>query len=95
MDNPINIKHVVIVEQEAVDKLFDIVAIPAKAVYPDTTSQTNAMDQAKIDFDTMLNLYIHKAFKAGKKVGKMYPKVNQDLLHYESYLFINDTNSIM
>lgn len=74
MGNPLKIKHTVIVEQEAVDKLFDIVAAPAKAIYPDPESQTSAMDQAKIDFDTLLNLYIHKAFKAGKKVGRMYPK---------------------
>lgn len=71
MGQLIRVKHVLIISQEAVDTLFKIVHDAVIAPYASVEEQDAAIAKAKIDFETTLNLLAHKAFKAGKKVGKI------------------------
>lgn len=70
MASPIKIKHAAYVKEEAADKLYHTLVDTAIAVFPDTTSQAEALLAAKADFEIQLNNIVHKAFKEGKKIGK-------------------------
>ncbi|MCX6733077.1 MAG: hypothetical protein NTV98_06075 [Candidatus Roizmanbacteria bacterium] len=66
----IKVKHVLIISQEAVDALFKIVQDAVSATYLTKEEETVAVAKAKADFESMLNLIVHKSFKAGRKIGK-------------------------
>lgn len=66
----VKVKHVLILNQDAVDALFKIVHDAVNATYTTVDEQTAAITKAKADFESMLNLFAHKSFKAGKKLGK-------------------------
>lgn len=70
--NPIKVKHAVYPTQEAIDNLFKLASDPSLITYSTVEEQTAALNSAKIDFETLLNMYLHKAFKKGKKLGKAY-----------------------
>jgi len=66
------LKHKITVASESVDALFNLVAIPAVKTYTSTMEETAAMEQAKRDFESMLNDFVSQSFKIGKKVGGMW-----------------------
>lgn len=68
--NPIKIKSVPYPTQEALDALFNIPCDAALQSYPSVEAQIAALDAAKTDFESMLSMYLHKAYKAGKKAYK-------------------------
>lgn len=74
MEQLVEVKHVLIINQSAVDTLFDIVHKAVAATYATEAEQTAAIVKAKAEFESMLNLLAHKSFKAGRKLGKVAGK---------------------
>jgi hypothetical protein len=70
MATDIKIKHAAVISDEALDKLYYIATDAASKTYPNVEEMNKALESAKVDFETLLNRYLHKAFKAGKKIGK-------------------------
>jgi hypothetical protein len=60
----------VILKNEEEDKLFDIVKEVCLSQYVSHDDQELALETAKIDFESLLNRYIQKAFKLGKRYMK-------------------------
>lgn len=68
----IKVKSTVYPTPEAVDMLYNKLVPVASTTYPDQASMDAAMVAAKADFEIALGALLHKAFKAGKKLGKTY-----------------------
>lgn len=78
------IKHAIELSDEEVDTLFNAAAMPASATYATKEAQAAALEQAKMDFKALLGVYIHHAFKFGKKIGKAKAD-EKDTLMYKDY----------
>lgn len=72
------LKHAIVLNDEEVSKLFDIVMNACLTMYPTPEAQAEGIAAAKVDFETLLNRYAHKAFKFGKKLGKTSAKMKQE-----------------
>lgn len=65
------IKHAVNVGEDEVTSLFDIAKDASLKVYATPEEQAQALMAAKADFALLLDTYTQKAFKMGKKIGKI------------------------
>lgn len=65
------LKHAVVVSDEELDKLYNIAVNACLIAYSSPEEQARGIMNGKVDFESMLNLYLHKAFKLGKKIARM------------------------
>lgn len=72
------LKHTIVLNDEEVTNLFNIVMNSCLASYPSPEEQARAIASAKLDFETLLNRYAHKAFKLGKKIAKLGMEVKKE-----------------
>lgn len=65
------LKHAVVVSDEELDKLYNIAVNACLTPYSSPDEQARGIVAGKVDFESLLNLYLHKAFKLGKKIARM------------------------
>lgn len=75
------IKHIVEAEKAEVDLLFDMVMTTCMTTYPNVDEQAIALANCKVSFEKALNEHLGKAFKLGKKLGKMKADSKDDTMY--------------
>lgn len=75
------VKHAVYLEESELTSLTEPLIACCLTTYTSPALQEAALAAAKSDFETKLNVFIHKAFKAGKKIGKANADIKDALMY--------------